>query len=181
MLAPITVSAPPSAVAVSPDNRFLVIGEYQKPVSTPNGGFQTDTGGITIVDLSANSRVHLDLTAPVVAVAFGADGQALVVTRSLTPPAPPPPPPPTTPLPPPPPPPAPGPNVFLLDPASAAISTIGTVAVASQDLSIPLNTFPAQIIQTGVGISGDRQRIVVLASPEFTLIQYDVPSHSILA
>lgn len=180
LLAPIAVSAPPSAVAVSPDNRFLVIGEYQKPINTPGGGFQPDTGGLTIFDLSANSRVHLDFTAPVVAVAFGADGQALVVTRSPTPPAPPPPPPPTTPPTPPPPPPAPGPNVFLLDPASAAISTIGAVAVASQDLSIPLNTFPTQIIQAAVGVSGDRNTIVVLASPEFTAIGYDVPSRSII-
>lgn len=180
LLAPITVSAPPSAVAVSPDNRFLVIGEYQKPVNTPDGGFQPNTGGLTIVDLSANSRVHLDFTAPVVAVAFGADGQALVVTRSPTPPAPPPPPPPTTPPTPPPPPPAPGPNVFLLDPASAAITTIAAVAVASQDLSIPLNTFPAQVIQAAVGVSGDRNTIVVLTSPEFTVIDYSVPSRSIL-
>src|SRR5690242_2541492 len=38
-LAPIAVSAPPSAVAVSPDNRFLVVGEYQKPIDPSNPSF----------------------------------------------------------------------------------------------------------------------------------------------
>ncbi|MSV35208.1 MAG: hypothetical protein EXQ47_06355 [Bryobacterales bacterium] len=31
LLVPIPVTRPPSAVAVSPDNRFLVIGEYEIP------------------------------------------------------------------------------------------------------------------------------------------------------
>jgi uncharacterized protein (TIGR03437 family) len=161
LLAPLAVPAPPSAVAVSPDSRFLVIGEYQKPVSDVLGGFMRDTGGLTILDLSSNSRTHLDLTAPVVAVAFGADGQALVVTRT-----------PVAPL-------APA-NVFLLDPASATITVIGTVAVESQNLSVPLNTFPAQTIQAAAGVSGDRRTIVVLTNPDFTVIRYDVPSRSIV-
>jgi uncharacterized protein (TIGR03437 family) len=172
VLAPILVTSPPSAVAVSPDNRYLVIGEYQKPSPDVLGGFLRDTGGVTILDLNNNSRVHLDFTAPLVAVAFGADGQALVVTRTPTPlPAP-------APL---------VPNVFLLNPVSATISAIGTVPIESQDLPLvapltasgPLATFPAQIIQAAVGVSGDRETIVVLANPEFTVIGYDVPSHSI--
>jgi uncharacterized protein (TIGR03437 family) len=177
VLAPIAVASPPSAVAVSPDNRYLVIGEYQKPSPDVLGGFLRDTGGVTVVDLSNNSQVHLDFTAPVVAVAFGSDGQALVVTR--------------TPIPPPPPPgapqPSPVPNVFVLNPVSATTTAIGTVATSSQDLPLvpplagsdPLATFPAQIIQAAVSVSGDRNTIVVLTSPEFTVIIYDATSDSI--
>ena len=176
VLAPILVTSPPSGVAVSPDNRYLVIGEYQKPSPDILGGFLRDTGGVTIVDLSTNSRAHLDFTAPVVAVAFGADGQALVVTRTPIPPPPPPGPPPP-----------PLPNVFVLNPVSGTTTPIGTVAIASQDLPLvppltgsdPLATFPAQIIQAAVGVSGDRNTIVVLSSPEFTTIIYDATRDSI--
>ena len=178
VLSPILVTSPPSAVAVSPDNRYLVIGEYQKPSPDVPGGFLRDTGGLTILDLSNNSRVHLDFTAPVLAVAFGADGQALVVTRTPISP----PPPPGAPTPPP------VPNVFLLNPVSATLNAISTVHIDSQDLplvppftgSVTLGTSPPQIIQTAVGVSGDRQTIVVLGSPEFTFIRYDVPSNSVV-
>jgi len=173
VLAPIVVASPPSAVAVSPDNRYLVIGEYQKPSPDVLGAFLRDTGGITVVDLSTNSQVHLDFTAPVVAVAFGGDGQALVVTR--------------TPIPPPGPSPPSLPNVFVLNPVSATTTAIGTVAISSQDLplvpplagSVTLPTFPAQIIQAAAGVSGDRNTIVVVGSPEFTAIIYDATSDSI--
>jgi uncharacterized protein (TIGR03437 family) len=173
VLAPIVVASPPSAVAVSPDNRYLVIGEYQKPSPDVLGGFLRDTGGVTVVDLSTNSRAHLDFTAPVVAVAFGADGQALVVTRTPIPPPGPPPPACCT------------PSTARSTPGTTA--AIGTVAIYSKDLplvpplngSVSLTTFPAQIIQAAVGVSGDRNTIVVLGSPEFTEIIYDAPSHSI--
>jgi uncharacterized protein (TIGR03437 family) len=173
VLAPILVTSPPSAVAVSPDNRYLVIGEYQTPINTPQGGFLPNTGGLTVLDLSTNSRVHLDFTAPVLAVAFGADGQALVVTRSPMP------------LPPPAPP---GPNVFLFNPVTATTSAIGTVAIGSQDLPVGLATFPAQIIQTGAGVSGDRNTIIVLGSigtpstcqgADSVFLQYSVPTRQL--
>ena len=53
---PLTVPYPPSAVAMSPDNRYLVVGEYQNfntpppPVTPP-----VTPGGFTIFDLMRDS------------------------------------------------------------------------------------------------------------------------------
>lgn len=190
LLAPISVAAPPSSVAVSPDGQFLVIGEYEKPVNSPAGGFQVDTGGLTTVNLNTGRRQHLDLNCPVLTVSFGADGQALVVCRN--PPPPPPPPPPAVA-----PPAVLEPNIFLLNPASNSLLTIGAIGVQSVDLplnptgatSVPLSTPPANIIQAGAGVSGDLQTIVVLAAVEkdtgasssnSVAIRYNVATHSLI-
>ena len=101
----------------------------RRPV--PLGGFQVDTGGLTTYDLNTGNFKHLDLPCPVLTVSFGGDGNALVVCRnpsaSLLRPPPPAVPPPVVPQ----------PNIFLLNPVTNTLSTIGTVRVQSQDL--PLN------------------------------------------
>ena len=50
----ISTPAPPSAVAVSPDAHYLVIGLYQTPLNTVLGGYQLNTGGVMIVDLTTS-------------------------------------------------------------------------------------------------------------------------------
>jgi uncharacterized protein (TIGR03437 family) len=154
LLSPFSVPMPPSAVAVSPDNRFLVVGEYQAPdpAELAANPFAPESGGYTIFDLDANQRVDVNLGRPVLAIAFGADGRALIVVRS-DPPA-------TGENPPPP-----GPNLFLLDPALGSLQPIAGITISSRDLSVPLATFPTQIIQAAVSVSGDRNTIVVQAAP----------------
>src|SRR5437879_446918 len=72
--APFLLFAPPSAIAMSPDNRFLVVGQY-------NGfGTTSISGALTILDLDAGLQQQISLPAPVLSVAFGAGNQALVVT-----------------------------------------------------------------------------------------------------
>jgi uncharacterized protein (TIGR03437 family) len=71
---PMPVFKPPSAVALSPDNRYLVVGHYDT--------FTTSSakGGYTIFDLDAGLKQEVAIGNPVLAVSFGAGTQALVVT-----------------------------------------------------------------------------------------------------
>ena len=70
----IQLSRPPSAVALSPDNRFLVVGHYD------NFSENSTKGSVTIVDLDAGLRQEFTTEYPVLGVSFGAGALALVVT-----------------------------------------------------------------------------------------------------
>ena len=173
LLTPIPIPAPPSAVAVSPDAHYLVVGEYEKPIGTPLGGFQKGTGGLDIVDLTGgNATQHQDLPCPVVTVSFGSDGQALVVCSNASA------------------------NIYILNPVAGSLQTIGTVPVQSMDLPLNptgpspalLSAAPSQIIQASAGVSGDLNTIVVLAgtttdptatSKYSVLIRYNVPAQAL--
>jgi len=71
---PMIVTLPPSAVALSPGGRYLVVGEYD------NFDPASSKGGLTIFDLDAGIRREIALPDPVLAASFGAGSQALVVT-----------------------------------------------------------------------------------------------------
>ena len=73
---PMPVPKPPSAVAMSPDNRFLVVAEYAPPPS------DMTKGGFTIFDLDAGQRQDVTIDGSALAVAFGAGSQALMVTSN---------------------------------------------------------------------------------------------------
>jgi len=147
----ISINRPPSAVALSPNKRFLVVGEYEKPSSDPNGGFD-GLGGITIRDLNNSSTRHFDLASPVLTVTFGSDGMALILTR--------------TPLAADPENPPPSTNLFLLDPLAGTFSPIDSLTIQSTDLAVPLATFPGQIVQAASAVSGDGKTIAILAATD---------------
>src|ERR1700682_5704464 len=135
LLTALIVPMPPSAVALSPNHRFLVVGEYQKPDAAELAAnpFAKESGGYTIFDLDANVRYDVNLGAPVLAVAFGFDNNAVILTRT----------------------PAvdpnnPGPltNLFLLQPFPfQKLTAIASIPVQSVDLPVPLVKFPTQIGQ----------------------------------
>ena len=166
LLGPMSVPLPPSAVAISPDYRFLVVGEYQAVSGAPGGGY-------TVFDLVAGTQQDFPLSTSVLAVAFGGDGKALIVTDQPTP------------LP------KSGPitNVFVLDPASGSLQGLSVQSLQSDGLPVSLDMFPAQIIQAATGVSGDRNVILVLATPGSggggsnlsVLLRYDVPTQTLTA
>lgn len=152
LLTPLTVPMPPSAVAISPNHRFLVVGEYQQPdpVLLSQNPFAPETGGYTLFDLDAGLRYDVNLNAPVLSVAFGSDGNALILTR--TPVADPQNPGPLT-------------NLFVLQPFPyQTLTAITAIPVQSVDLPVPLVKFPTQIGQASAGVSGDKNSIVMLTA-----------------
>ena len=152
----ITTPAPPSAVAVSPDAHYLVIGLYQTPLNTVLGGYQPNTGGVMIVDLTSGSVVQtIAMNNPVLSVAFGSDGKALVIVSLSQQPDP------TI------------NNVFLLTPSTGNIVSIGNTPMYSRILpqnptasetELLLGASPPQIIQTATAVSTDKSTITVLGA-----------------
>lgn len=119
---------PASALALSPDGRFLVAGHYEQYPDSPAAG------GFTIFDLDAGVQRQYVLDSPVLALAFGAGSQALVVTPG---------------------------EFLLLDPASGRTQTLGANMLACRLLPVPEGTFPASITWAAAGVSGDGQTIIV--------------------
>jgi uncharacterized protein (TIGR03437 family) len=151
----IPTTAPPSAVAVSPDAHYLVIGLYQSPATAVLGGFLPNTGGLEIIDLTTGALVQsIALPNPVLSVTFGNDGNALVAVSIST----------TSPPP---------PNVFLLNPSTGNLQALWPYPFYS--VILPQNPSqgeanvltamaPAQIIQTSAAASADGSVITILGA-----------------
>ncbi len=73
----INVAAQPSAVALSPDGRYLVVAHYGN-IAPP----ASSASAITVIDLSNSAKRTFSLGAAPLGVAFGIDGLALVVTAT---------------------------------------------------------------------------------------------------
>jgi len=149
--------APPSAIGVSADNRYLVVGEYAKWGLM--GEWKNARGGLQVIDLTDNSRRRVETDAPVLALAFGADGLALVVTHT---------------------------QVFTFNPVSLEVRVVEATSLRSRDLPVQLVTFPPQIIQASISTSQDRQKIVVLAGVDgvdrssiSALLRFDVATRDL--
>ncbi len=73
----INVSAQPSALALSPDDRYLVVANFGNAAPPASS-----TNAITVIDLTTNGKQTFSLGSPPLGVAFGIDGLALVVTTT---------------------------------------------------------------------------------------------------
>lgn len=122
------VGAQPASLALAPDGRYLVVAHY--------GNFQAPQGranGLTVIDLETRGRTSHALGAPPLGVAFGSDGQALVVTAA---------------------------EFLLFDPASGAARLLATVPeLVARSLPAPGSEPPARIVAASVAASGDLTRI----------------------
>lgn len=128
---PMSVPLPPSAVTMSPDGRYLVVGEYN------NFEGASAKGGLSIFDLNAGTKRDVVLPDPVLAAAFGAGSQALVITTT---------------------------QFLLVDPSSGlTLALASPTPLEGKPLPVPFNTFPPNIIEASTGVSGDGQVIIVLA------------------
>src|ERR1019366_5981324 len=72
---PIQVDPHPVAMSLSPDRRWLLVAHYDNPqTGTPTNNH------LTLLDLVLGTRRTLALNEPPLALSFGADNQAFVVT-----------------------------------------------------------------------------------------------------
>jgi len=128
---PLSVPLPPSAVTLSPDGQYLVVGEYD------NFDASSAKGGLTIFNLNQGTKRDVVLPDPVLAAAFGAGSQALVITTT---------------------------QFLLVDPSSGVTTALGNpTPLEGKPLPVPFNTFPPNIIEASTGVSADGQVIIVLA------------------
>jgi uncharacterized protein (TIGR03437 family) len=73
----INVAAQPSSLALSPDDRYLVVAHFGN-----NAAPGSPTNAITVIDLTTNGKQTFALGSAPLGVAFGIDGLALVVTTT---------------------------------------------------------------------------------------------------
>jgi len=73
----IHVAAQPSALALSPDDRYLVVASYGNAAAPAS-----PSNAITVIDLTTNGTQTFALGSPPLGVAFGLDSLALIVTTT---------------------------------------------------------------------------------------------------
>ncbi len=130
----ITVPAYPGSLALSPDGHYLVITHYAS--SAGAGLSQPGQNAVTVLDLNSNQRRTFGLPSGPVGVAIGIDGLALILTQD---------------------------EFLLLDPASGATISLGTVAsVQSQTLPVEQANFPTQILAGAMTATADGKHIIGL-------------------
>ncbi len=124
----INVAPQPGSVALSPDARYLLIGHFA-PWEPPTAS----NNALTLIDLDTDRRQTFSVGYPVLGVAFGFDGVALVVTTN---------------------------EISLFDPISGNFRVVDTVeGVAAQAFPDALGTFPPQITASSVTATRDGRRI----------------------
>lgn len=128
---PMTVPAQPAALSVSPDGRYLVVVHYAS-FEAPS----TSANGITIINLDDNSRVRLTPGSPPLAVAFGADGLAVLMTTN---------------------------NLMVLDPVAGVTRALSEVELTAESLPVPFATFPPNIMAASMATSADGRLIYGVA------------------
>jgi uncharacterized protein (TIGR03437 family) len=122
------VAPQPGSLALSPDNRYLLVAHYGN-FATPN----QPRNALTLIDLDSNQRQTFSMSSVPLSVAFGSDGQALVVTS----------------------------NAFLIfDPLTGTTRTLSSINELSlKTLPVPFNNFPQNVVASSSQASKDFTRI----------------------
>jgi len=142
LVSSLNVGKAPSGLALSPDGQYLVVTNYQ------NSGVQT-LSSVTVVNLNDLSRQNYAISNPPLAVAFGSDGAALIITTV---------------------------DIERFRPASGTFEVVTSIASLGEALPVPTPTFPRQITQASMTASGDGNYIFGL-SESFVFV-YRVPAPS---
>ena len=118
----------PGSLGLSPDGRYLVAGHFvMGQLCSP------PVGALTVIDLQTNRRQTFGLDSPALGVAFGVDGQALVVTTK---------------------------DFLTFDPVSGVTQVIDTLTgVAAKAFPDKLATFPSQIVASSLAGTRDNRMV----------------------
>jgi uncharacterized protein (TIGR03437 family) len=142
----INVSSQPSSLALSPDGQYLVVAHYGN-FAAPN----TPRNALTVIQLETRAKQTFSLPDPPYGVAFGIDGQALVVTST---------------------------QFILFDPVLGTMQVLDTIAgVTAKTLPQPPDSFPTQIVGASVQASGDGS--IIYGVTDTILFSYQVGSYSV--
>jgi uncharacterized protein (TIGR03437 family) len=102
---------------------------------------------VTVLDLDTGERRTLAMASTPLAVAFGGGAQALVVSTE---------------------------GFQLLDPVSGVLQSLVPQALGGLELPAPLATFPPEIVQASVGVSGDGRYVIGVAATDASDLQSTV-------
>jgi len=142
----INVSAQPSSLGLSPDGRFLAIGHFGN-FSSPG----TSANALTLIDLNSRSRQTFVMRSPVLGLAFGIDGRALIITPS---------------------------DLQLFDPVSGAFEIVNTVTnLTASTLPAQPGTAPPAIVAASVTATPDGRKIFGLT--DTFVFRYEVNTKTI--
>jgi uncharacterized protein (TIGR03437 family) len=122
------VAPQPGSLSLSPDGRYLLIAHYGN-FAAPN----QPRNALTLIDLDSNQRQTFSLSSVPLSVAFGSDGNALVVTS----------------------------NAFLIfNPLTGTTVTLTTINDLSlKTLPVPFNNFPQNVVASSSQSTRDFTRI----------------------
>jgi hypothetical protein len=146
---PIPVDPNPVSMSLSPDMRWLLVAHYDNPkTGTPTNN------ELTLLDLVLGTRKTLALPEPPLALSFGADGLAFVVTTT---------------------------EFLLYDPDSNSTTSLATIASLGPKVTpVPAATYPPDITTASVSRSGDGLTIFgVGGSGQAITFKYDVASQTV--
>jgi uncharacterized protein (TIGR03437 family) len=145
----IPVGAQPSSISLSPDGRWLIVAQYGN-----NTAPASNQNGLTLIDLNNNNAKQTFVLADTpLGVAFGADGNALVVTTK---------------------------QFILFNPTIGTTSVIASIqSTALLATPVPAPNFPPQITGASLGTSADYKSIYGLA--DNLQFYYNAVTHSVNA
>jgi uncharacterized protein (TIGR03437 family) len=149
LLTPILVDPNPSSMSLSPDRHWLLVAHYDNPTSgTPTNNH------LTLIDLEQGTKKTLAMQNPPLAVSFGADGEAFVVTTV---------------------------EFLLYDPGTNSTVSLGTIASLGPLVTpVPDATFPLDITTASLNQSGDGMTIFGVGGTNQTItFKYDVASQKV--
>jgi uncharacterized protein (TIGR03437 family) len=126
------VAPQPGSLSLSPDGRWLVVTHYGN-FTTPN----PPQNALTLIDLNSTARQTINLANAPLAVQFGIDGKALVIT---------------------------GREFLLVDPVLGVFETLGSIGQFTINaLPRPVGeNRPGDIVGAAMGVSGDGRWIYCL-------------------
>jgi uncharacterized protein (TIGR03437 family) len=150
LMTPIPVDPNPGSMSLSPNRLWLVVAHFDNPTTgTPTNNH------LTLIDLlHGNSQRTYALPDPVLAVSFGSDNQAFVVTST---------------------------QFLLYNPVSNSATVLDTVAnIEAKTTPAPDATFPLDVTTTSVSRSGDGMSILGVGGSTSTItFRYDVASQTV--
>lgn len=147
----------PGSLALSPDAQYLLVTHYGNGQTRP-----TDFNGLTLIHLTDNSQQTFNTGDPPLAAAFyntqqSGPGKALFITTTA---------------------------LYTMDPISAVVSPLITIADISKTLPVPVPTWPSQVVQAEMATSGDKFSIWCIASaqsPSQLIFKFDSRTGQIIA
>jgi DNA-binding beta-propeller fold protein YncE len=133
----IAVAPFPGSIALSADSQYLLVAHFCNLSSSVTQTSPACANEITSIHLADLSTQIFSLTSAPLGLAFLGSGRALVVTTT---------------------------NIVLMDPASGATQPVATIGNVAQSLTVPLATFPGQILQAALVASADGTTVWGIAS-----------------